>query len=171
MPHAPYDIAIVLGAALREDGSPPPAMLRRVAHGVTLHRHGVAARLLMSGGRVRGPLPEAWVMRDLALRAGIAEEHLLIEDASRDTVDNVRLCLRLLAGTDWGRLVVVSDATHLPRALWTFRRYGVAVAGSAPEPPTSSPLWPARLREACAFPLTVWKVARRPLVEKTPRMP
>ena len=74
---------------------------------------------------------------------------------------NVRLSLRLLANTGWRRLMVISDVYHLPRALWTFRRYGVAVTGSAPEPPPSFPLWSAQLREACAFPLTVWKVARR----------
>jgi len=58
-------------------------------------------------------------------------------------------------------MVVISDAPHLPRALWILRRYGVAAVGSAPEPPPSCRLWPLRLREACAFPLSMWKVARR----------
>lgn len=161
----PYDIAIILGAALGDDGRPRPALLRRVAHGVALHRQGVVPRLLMAGGQVRGPVPESWVMRDLALAAGLAAESVLVEDSSQDTVDNVRLSLSLLAGSGWTRLLVVSDVYHLPRALWTFRRYGMPAQGSACALPPSVPLWPARLREAVAFPLTVWKVTRRKLPE------
>ena len=161
MPHPPCDIALILGAALHDDGRPRPALVRRVAHGVALHHQGVAERLLMSGGLVHGPVPEAWVMRDLALRAGVGADRVLVEDASRDTVDNMRLSLDLMAGSGWRRLVVISDAPHLPRALWILRRYGVVAVGSAPEPPPSCRLWPLRLREACAFPLSLWKVARR----------
>lgn len=157
-----YDIAIVLGAALRDDGSPRPPLLRRVRHAVELHRQGVAPRLLMSGGLVRGPLPEAWVMRDLALGAGVPGDAVLIEDASRDTVDNVRLSLAMLAGTGWRRLLVVSDVHHLPRALWAFRHYGVAADGSAPDLPAEAPLWRARMRETLALPLTAWKLFHRP---------
>lgn len=158
----PYDIAIVLGAALDDDGSPRPPLLRRVRHAAELHRQGVAPRLLMSGGRVRGPLPEAWVMRDLALAAGVPVDAVLIEDVSRDTVDNVRLSLALLAGTGWRRLLVVSDVYHLPRARWAFRHYGVPADGSAPNLPAAVPLWRARLREGFAMPLTAWKLFRRP---------
>ena len=77
MPHPSYDIALILGAALHDDGRPRPALVRRVAHGVALHHQGVAERLLMSGGQVHGPVPEAWVMRDLALRAGVGADRLL----------------------------------------------------------------------------------------------
>lgn len=158
----PYDIAIILGAALADDGRPRPALVRRVEHGVALQRRGEVPRLLMSGGLVRGPVPEARVMRELALACGLGADCVLTEDASRDTVDNVRHSLALAQRHGWRRLLVVSDAYHLPRALWIFRRYGAAAEGSAPDLPPGLPRWPIRLREACAFPLTVWKAARRP---------
>jgi uncharacterized SAM-binding protein YcdF (DUF218 family) len=162
MPDHHHDVAIILGAALREDGAPRPALIRRVAHGVALYHQGLVSRLLMSGGQVGGPLPEAWVMRDLALRQGVPADDLLIEDASRDTAENARLSLRLLAGRqERGRLLVITDAYHMRRALWIFRRCGAQVVGSAPEPPPTLQVWPARLREVCAFPVSAWKLVFR----------
>ena len=62
-----YDAAIILGAMVRPDGSPSPALRRRVEHGVSLVQTGKVGYLLMSGGAVRHPVPEAEVMRNLAL--------------------------------------------------------------------------------------------------------
>ena len=67
-----YDAAIVLGAMVRPDGSPSPALARRVGHAVRLAHAGVVSHLLMTGGAVRHPVPEARIMRDLAVAAGNA---------------------------------------------------------------------------------------------------
>lgn len=163
----PFDAAIVLGAAVAPDGSPSPALLRRVRHGVKLVRHGRALNLLMSGGPVAHPLPEAHLMRDIALAEGLPPEAVHVEDRSRNTIQNARLSAPVAAAMGWRRLVVVTDAYHLPRALYVFRRTGLTVAGSAAPPPVrrGKEWWLAYLREASALPWTVLRVERSLLLE------
>jgi uncharacterized SAM-binding protein YcdF (DUF218 family) len=165
-----FDAAIVLGAMVRPDGSPSRALERRVLHAVELARSGRVRHLLMTGGPVSHPVPEAWAMRDLAVAAGLAPERVAVEDRARNTIDNARLSAAIVAERGWRRLAVVTDAYHLPRALYVFRRCGLAVAGS-PAFPAGWPRrewWLACLREAGALPWTVLRVERGRLAERAP---
>lgn len=167
IPDEPYDGAIILGAAIAPDGRASPAMARRVAHGVALVRSGRARALLVSGGATTHAIPEAHVMRDLALAQGVPDSLVHVEDRSRNTIENALLSSPLCAGLGWRRLVVVSDRYHLPRALYIFRRFGLEAAGSAASPPDrpGKEWWLAHLREAGAFPWTVIRVERRLLLK------
>jgi uncharacterized SAM-binding protein YcdF (DUF218 family) len=157
---AAFDAAIVLGAMVLADGSPSPALTRRVLRAAALVREGRAAALLMSGGPVAHSRPEAWVMRDLAVAAGIPADRVMIEDQSRNTIENARLSLPIAAKHGWRNLAVVTDSYHLPRALYVFRRFGCRTTGIAARP-TGQPgreWWAAWVREAAALPWTVLRV-------------
>ncbi|ARJ65716.1 hypothetical protein WV31_08635 [Magnetospirillum sp. ME-1] len=157
-----FDAAIVLGAMVRPDGSPSPAMARRVARGVRLIKEGRAAHLLMSGGAVRHPVPEAHVMRDLALRAGIPAGRLHVEDASVNTIGNALLSRPIVEERGWARLAVVTDACHMARSLYIFRRLGLPVS-AVPAWPSGSPgaeWYAAWIREAFAAPWTIARVEK-----------
>ena len=156
----PYDAAIVLGAQVCPDGSPSPALARRVGHAVRLAQSGVVAHLLMSGGAVRHSTPEARVMRDLALAAGLAPERVVTEEASRNTIGNARLSRPIIAQRGWKRLLLVTDACHIPRALYVFHRLGIHARPAAvlPEGWPAREWWLAWLREAAALPWTIIRV-------------
>ena len=163
LPCPSFDVAIVLGATLLPDGRPSPALERRVLHAVGLAQAGRVGHLLMTGGPVRHPRPEALAMRDLALAAGLDGGRLAVEVEARNTIDNARLSRPIVAARGWRRLAVVTDAYHLPRALYVFRRSGLAVAG-LPAFPHGFPgrdWWLACLREAGALPWTVARVEGR----------
>jgi uncharacterized SAM-binding protein YcdF (DUF218 family) len=152
-----FDVAVVLGAQVLPDGSPSPALARRVAHAVGLVRAGRVGHLLMSGGPVGHPVPEARMMRDLALRAGLPPDRVHVEEESRNTIGNARLSAPIVSAHGWKRILVVSDAYHMPRALYIFRRLGLPAAGSGarPERPRAE-WWAAHLREAFALLKTVY---------------
>ncbi|CAA7613863.1 YdcF family protein [Magnetospirillum sp. UT-4] len=157
-PPVEFDIAIVLGAKVLPDGSPSPALRRRVRHAVGLVRAGIVAELLMSGGPVRHPVPEAEIMRTLALAEGVAPERVHVETGSVNTRGNARLSAAIVAARGWRRVVVVTDAYHLPRALFLFRRHGLAAAGSAARPERPGyEWWCAHLREVFAMLKTLWR--------------
>lgn len=161
-PKAPFDAAIVLGAMVRPDGSPSPALARRVAHGIALVRAGRAEHLVMSGGPVAHAVPEAHVMRDLALAAGIEAGRVLVEAQSRNTIGNALHCRLLAEERGWRRLLVVTDACHMARSLYIFHRLGLKVR-PAPAWPQGRPAgewYLAWLREALALPWTVIRVER-----------
>ena len=111
----------------------------------------------MTGGGA-GPVPEAEIMRRMALARGVPEAALLIEPESRDTAGNARLCARLLGTRGGHSVLLVSDRVHLPRAALLFRLAGLHVtAWAAPRPPST--WWEIRtaIRECGALP---WSLAR-----------
>jgi uncharacterized SAM-binding protein YcdF (DUF218 family) len=107
---------------------------RRVGRGVDLYKEGAADLIVLSGG---GPMPEAEIMRDVALAAGVPADALLLEPASCDTLGNARECARLLAARGLQSVILVSDRTHLPRAALLFRLAGLRVAGRGGVAPRS----------------------------------
>lgn len=162
-PVEPFDAAIVLGAMVNPDGSPSQALVRRVRHAVALAQSGRVGHLLMSGGAVRHCVPEAHVMRDLALIAGLDPTRVVVEDASVNTIGNALLSRPIVMERGWRRLLVVTDACHLPRALYTFHRLGLPVRPSAalPEAAPGWEWWGAWAREVAALPWTIIRVERR----------
>ena len=110
--------------------------MRRLECGIRLLQGGVAPLLLLSGGG-DGPVPEAEIMRRMALDRGAPEAALVVEPGSRDTVENARETARLLRSRGGRSVVLVSDRVHLPRAALLFRLAGLRVAGRAGVPPPS----------------------------------
>ncbi|GAA0576112.1 YdcF family protein [Caenispirillum bisanense] len=162
-PRKAADCLVILGAKLTSEGAPTPALQRRVEHAAGLWRQGVAPALMVCGGATGAASASASGVSEAAVMArlltaghGVPPTALVMEDVSQDTLGNAREALALAAARNWRRLVVVTDAVHLPRALWTFRRLaqplGISVDGqAAPAPPRLSPAWWLySLREAAA---------------------
>jgi uncharacterized SAM-binding protein YcdF (DUF218 family) len=115
---------------------PSARLTRRLDCGVRLLQGGVAPLLLLSGGG-NGPVPEAEIMRRMALARGVPEAALLVEPRSRDTVENAHESVRLLRSRGARSVVLVSDRVHLLRAALLFRLAGLQVAGRAGVPSPS----------------------------------
>lgn len=123
------DAVIVLGAALSEPGVPGPALRRRLAHGVTVWKRRNAAFLVVSGGIVGPPPAEAEVMRVLAMEQGVPSERIVVEDQARNTFENAVYSGRICRDRGWRRLAVITDAHHMRRALFVFRRLDLPAVG------------------------------------------
>jgi len=127
-------------------------LTRRLDRGIRLFLTGAAPLLLLSGGG-SGRVPEAEIMRRMALARGVPDASLLVESRSRDTVENAREAARLLRPRGGRKVLLVSDRAHLPRAALLFRLAGLRVAGWAGVPPPSV-RWEigAAVRECAALP-------------------
>ena len=136
-------------------------MRRRVARGIEVFRQGAAPVLVMSGGG-DGSVPEAEVMQNLALAAGIPEAALIVEPHSRNTLENARETARLLHARGLSAVILVSDRVHLPRAALLFRHAGLKIAGqAAAAPPAPLRELALGLRETAAFAHTLLCLALR----------
>lgn len=154
------DVIVVLGAAVRSDGMPGPALRRRVLHAVRLWREGRADSLLLTGGVGRYPPAEARVMFRLALELGVPPACLILEETATDTLQNAAASTAILQARGWSKAIVVTDAYHLPRARRAFRHYGLRAIGNAPvlDRRARCSLWRFYLREALAFPWYLLKL-------------
>lgn len=118
---------VVLGARIEPSGAATPALRRRVEHAVKLHREGAAPLILFSGGHTGGPTSEARAAVQLALDAGLLAEQCMLEETSRSTRQNAQNCAALLKVRGIHIVVLVTDATHMPRARMLFTRAGLHV--------------------------------------------
>jgi uncharacterized SAM-binding protein YcdF (DUF218 family) len=130
-------------------------MRRRLDCGIRLYEEGAAPLLVLSGGGA-GAIPEAEIMRRLALSRGVPETALLSEPLSRDTLENALETARLLRGRGCSSVLLVSDRAHLPRAALLFRLAGLRVAGCAGARPASRlSEMRAAAREIAALPRSI----------------
>lgn len=155
----PVDAVIVLGAPPAAPGVPGAAIERRLDHGVAVLKNRGAAHLVLSGGIVGAPPAEAEVMRSLAIERGIAEARIVVEDQAKNTFENALYTGLIMRQRGWQRVVVVTDAFHMPRALYVYRRLGLKVRGDPVRTRASDSLV-TRLRlyarEALAFARCAW---------------
>ncbi|MEY3201128.1 MAG: hypothetical protein RIR70_678 [Pseudomonadota bacterium] len=100
--------------------------LERLRYGARLARQ-TGLPVLVSGGAPNGQGPaEAVVMRD-ELKEDFNVPVRWVEDRSLDTKDNAQLSAAMLATDGVRRVVLVTHAIHMPRAIGEFTRAGLDV--------------------------------------------
>lgn len=127
----PADAAVVFGARVYASGSPSPLLADRIRTGVELYRSGLVSTLVMSGGDGADGFNEARVMRDEAIRAGVAPSAIVLDDVGDTTEATVADTVTLLSERNGGlvppRIIAVSQAYHLPRIQLSFATAGIDV--------------------------------------------
>ncbi len=95
--------------------------LVRLVEGIRIHRLLAGSRLIVSGGAVSDPVPQAHIMRTIALELGVADSSIVIEDQSRDTRHEAVLIAPIVGSRPF---VLVTSASHMPRSMAMFRGVG-----------------------------------------------
>lgn len=73
-----------------------------------------------------GP-PESAFMLDLLESFGVARARVVLEERSRNTVENARFTKSLVEPKPGERWLLVTSAIHMPRAIGAFRQAGLPV--------------------------------------------
>lgn len=138
-------VAIVFGAGLRRDGQPSPVLYDRVATAVELYQRGQVDKLLMSGDNRAANYNEPAAMRRAALELGVPAADIVLDNAGQRTYDT---CFRARAIFGIEDALLVTQAFHLPRALFLCEALGVRATGIAADRRTylsrSLTFWSAR---------------------------
>ncbi len=119
-------VAIVFGAGLWRDGSPTPILQDRVAAAAELYFAGKVEKLLLSGDNRFVDYNEPEAMRQYSLSLGVPNEALVLDYAGRRTYDT---CYRAAAIFGVTEAVLITQAFHLPRALYLCNHLGVDGVG------------------------------------------
>lgn len=121
---------VVLGGDARDGdgtGIPDrlgPYSLERVVFAARAYRQ-LHLPIVVSGGRVGDARASEAELLKAALEQDFSVPVRWIEDRSRTTIENAFQTARLLRPQQIGTVVVVSQAWHLPRALWSFEQAGL----------------------------------------------
>jgi uncharacterized SAM-binding protein YcdF (DUF218 family) len=159
------DAIVVLGAAVRADGSPSQALEDRILTGCRLYHEGRAPLLVMSGGPGAGGHREVDTMRRVAQEQGVPDAAILLDPDGVNTKATAVNVVALARARGWGRVLAVSHFYHLPRIKMAVGRRGLRVyTVPAEEPRILRKLPYFLLREVAAL----WIYYLRPLLPFLP---
>ena len=124
----PQPVAIVFGAGVWPSGHLSHALADRMETAIELYRAGKVNKLLLTGDNRTADYNEPAAMAEYAQARGVPREDLVLDYAGRRTYDS---CYRARAIFGVERAVLVTQAFHLPRALYTCERLGLEAVGVA----------------------------------------
>jgi SanA protein len=124
---APYHrVAIVFGAGLQRDGTPAAVLRDRVTTASNLYFAGKVDKLLMSGDNRTIYYNEPQAMHDYAIRLGVPSEDIVLDYAGQRTYDT---CYRARDIFGLEDAILITQAFHLPRAIYTCNTLGIEAVG------------------------------------------
>jgi len=141
-------VAIVFGAGLWRDGSPSPVLRDRVTTAAELYFNKKVEKLLMSGDNRTIYHNEPEAMRQYALSLRVPDMDIVMDYAGRRTYDT---CYRARSIFGVQDAILVTQAFHLPRAIYTCNQLGLPSIGV-----------PADQREYRRRSLTYWNTRELP---------
>lgn len=124
----PQRVALVLGARVYSNGRLSGMLRDRVETAVDLYKAGKVQKLLMSGDNSTLEYNEPEAMAAHAIALGVPAEDIQPDYAGRRTYDS---CYRAQAIFQVESLVIVTQAFHLPRALFLCNQLGIPSVGVA----------------------------------------
>ncbi len=152
-----HRVAIVFGAGLWRNGTPTPVLTERVTAAANLYFSGKVEKLLFSGDNRFVEYNEPEAMRQLALSLGVPSEAIVRDYAGRRTYDT---CYRAKAIFGVEQAILVTQAFHMPRALYECNHLGVESVGVTSDlqayPRRAMLYW--NMRELLATTTALWDI-------------
>lgn len=125
------DIAIVLGAAVTNDG-PSPVFEERIKHAINLYKAGNVSKLMFTGGFGESKqLAESLIARDYAIKQSVSVGDIYTEILSHTTKQNLLQAKDLLIREGFKKSIIVSDPLHMTRAMMMAKDVGLNAIPSA----------------------------------------
>lgn len=143
----PAQVVIVLGALVFPDGRVSDMLADRLETALALYQAGKAEKILVSGDHGQVDYDEVNTMRLYLEERGVPTEDIFMDHAGFDTYDSMYRARAVFEADD---VIVVTQAFHLPRALWIAQRLGLQAQGVAADRHTYASEGYYELREAAA---------------------
>ena len=123
------DVIIVLGAQVKEDGTPSVALERRLTAALESYQKDRQLIIVCGAQGSNEPRPEGDVMRDWLTARGVPEGDVVAETESFNTRENLENAKDIMDSRGLSRALVVTSDYHVARALELCRQMGIAAAG------------------------------------------
>jgi len=123
------DVIIVLGAQVKEDGTPSVALERRLTAALESYQESPQVIIVCGAQGVNEPRPEGDVMRDWLLARGVDDAHVEAETDSFNTRENLNNAKEIMQSRGLSQALVVTSDYHVARALELCRQAGIPATG------------------------------------------
>ena len=114
------DCFLVLGHVLNADGTPRQELVVRLEMALVASQNNPEATLVVSGGGRIDGVTEAELMKRWLTERGVSGDKILVESASRDTVENIVLSTPILVRECAKTVGLITGVHHMLRAACLF---------------------------------------------------
>ena len=121
-----FDCILVLGAGVREDGTPSLMLADRLNTGIEIYKNGTVSKLIMSGDHGTEDYDEVNVMKAYATERGVKSEDVFMDHAGFSTYESIYRARDIFEAK---KIVIVTQSYHLYRALYIAEKLGVDAVG------------------------------------------
>ncbi len=118
------EYVIVLGAGIKEDGSPTLSLVNRLELSVTYAAQYPGTTIIVSGGQGSNePMPEAQAMAQYLKSRGVDAGRILIEDKSTSTMENFKYSKEVIG--EQKEIAFITSDFHIFRSSILAQRNGL----------------------------------------------
>jgi uncharacterized SAM-binding protein YcdF (DUF218 family) len=132
--HPQGDVIVLLGGGTHDKvpdlsgrGTPSGNSLPRVVTAARLQKRLAIPVIISGGGVFEGRTAEAVISRRFLMDLGVPADKILLEDKSRDTIENARYTRQILEKHGFRKPLLVTSAFHMRRSVAAFRQFGIEV--------------------------------------------
>ncbi len=132
-PEEDYHIVVLGSGHGFDDRLPANSLLSlnalgRLNEGIRLHRQLPNSILILSGYSSSGRTTQAEMLRNTALLLGVEEDKTIIQKEPGNTFEEAKFYSERFGGDE--EVILVTSASHMPRAVIVFERFGVSLIAS-----------------------------------------
>lgn len=121
------DAIIVLGAGVKEDGTPSDILADRLKTAIEVYNSGVCKKFILSGDHGRKSYNEVKAMKEYIINnCEVDEKDIFLDHAGFSTYDSMYRARDIF---EVKKAIVITNEYHLPRALYIADKMGIEAKG------------------------------------------
>lgn len=129
---APSDAALILGNALEEGSIPSAITEERLKKGLELYQDGFCNTIIVSGGKgPRDTIAVAEAMKLWLMEQGVPSDHILAENQSKNTKENILFSKILAEQKDLNSIIIITSDFHIYRSMQIAKANFDEITGAA----------------------------------------
>ena len=121
-----YDCILILGAGVRNDGSPTPMLRDRLIAGFEAHNHFKSIPILISGDSENYSYRETQTMKDFLLEKSVNQSNIICDGYGLSTYESIWRAKNIYG---FNKILIVSQKYHLNRAIYIANKMGLDANG------------------------------------------
>jgi len=123
---AQADVALVMGAKVRPDGTPSGRLRARLDTALSLYQKGLFEQVIVSGGLGWEGYDEALVMAQYLVDGGVPEEQIIIDNQGYDTYQTALNASNIMETHGMRSVIIITQYFHISRTKYALARLGVS---------------------------------------------
>ena len=121
-----YDCILILGAGVRQDGSPTPMLRDRLIAGFNAYEHINSVPVFLSGDSEHSDYCETVTMKNFLLEKGVDKAMIISDGYGLSTYESIWRAKNVYG---FDKILIVSQKYHLHRAIYIANELGITAYG------------------------------------------